>query len=503
MKSRISSSFAFSLTASALLLLLLLCYFRHFNPQATKSWPTTSRHRAAVNRDSTKEDATAVQVLHLNVLDWGVTGDGIQDDTEAMRRLLAFRCDCHKHIVIPEHTIVKTFPLNMTSHTTLQVDGKLTAVQITTEHWPILPPLPTTGTSEDRGPGGWLINQYQSFIYASHAQKLRITGIGTIDGGGPYWWNLFQNKKLTEAGRPNLIQVVNCTDVEIDKVTLKDSAFWTLHPILSDTIHIHHLKIRSPLYSPNVDGIDPDSCHNVVIEYNDISCGDDHIAIKAGVCGLPRNHYVNDCRDPIWATGKYSTENVTVRHNIMRTGMGIAIGSESSGSIRDVLVYNNTIGLCQFGHDTDDSCGWGPALHIKTTVTRSGEIANVIFQNNTIYNTSMAILVETNYQVDEQNLPPGYPKTNVHHIVFDNNRAIGKATGADFHCNQIDPCHDIVITNNIIQNANAEDNSPWSCKYIDTYSVLHNYPEGLIDCMANSMNGTYHSTEAEDEAVSY
>ena len=42
----------------------------------------------------------------------------------------------------------------------------------------------------------------------------------------------------------------------------------------------------------------------------------------------------------------YQTRNVTVRYCTMRTGMGISIGSETSGGIADVHVHGNRMGLC-------------------------------------------------------------------------------------------------------------------------------------------------------------
>jgi polygalacturonase len=227
---------------------------------------------------------------------------------------------------------------------TLQVDGTLQAIEATPQvlntTWPKLPPLVIYNSSEDFG----RIPQYQAFLYAKNVTNLRITGTGVIDGHGEAWWNAFTNHSaLLQAGRPNLIQIVNSRNIEIDSVTLKDSPFWTLHPVLSQDIHIHHVKIRSRLYAPNVDGIDPDSCRNVLIEYNDVSCGDDHVAIKAGRCG--DSITPNKCTDPIWKSGMYQTTNVTVRYNVFKTGMGIAIGSESSGSIRNVHVHDNVIGL--------------------------------------------------------------------------------------------------------------------------------------------------------------
>lgn len=224
------------------------------------------------------------------VTDYGVMGDGVHDDTAAMRRLLqsdkACRkhecereedrrhgCPCRRHIVIPKSVIVKTLPLNLTSHTTLQVDGTLFAIP-SVSGWPIMPPNPIYGQSEDSGSHGFLVNQYQSYIYAENAHDITITGTGLIDGNGPFWWNLFTNRTLVHGGRPNLIQTVNCSGVELTGVTLKDAPFWTVHPMQSRDIYIHHMRIRAPLYAPNVDGIDPDSCQNVLVEYTDVACGD-------------------------------------------------------------------------------------------------------------------------------------------------------------------------------------------------------------------------------------
>ncbi|CAB9531756.1 Probable polygalacturonase [Seminavis robusta] len=450
-------------------------------------------------------DPSTCTTRKLVVTDWSVIGDGVHDDTAAMRHLLSLPSgddDCQtKHIVIPAHATVLTYPLNLTSHTILQVDGSLVAMA-STHHWPIMPPVEIYGDSEDRY-GGFTVNQYQAFLYAHNSSHIRITGQGVIDGNGPYWWDLFKRRDpaLKPAGRPNLYQTVYCSHLEIDTVTMKDSPFWTVHPMLSSDIHIHHMKIRAPLYAPNVDGVDPDSAQNVMVEYNDIACGDDHIAIKAGVCGLKPAYY-NECMDPAWSqrVKGYLTKNVTIRHNLFRTGMGIAIGSETSGTVRDVFIYNNTIGYCQSGDKTLTSCGWGPALHIKTTLTRSGSIDNIVFDRNIIYNTSMFIFLETNYQVGKQKLPSNYPKTVVQNIVFSNNLAVGQAMGAGFNCDKLDPCHNITVVNNTIVKAQQNNHNPWGCKFIESFNVHNNTPGGLEECMARSMNQTSHVDEyyAED-----
>lgn len=231
---------------------------------------------------------------------------------------------------------------------------------------------------------------------------------------------------------------------------------------------------------------DPDSCRNVMIERNDIACGDDHVAIKAGRCG--DSVTPNKCTDPVWSNGFYQTTNVTVRHNTCRTGMGIAVGSESSGSIRNVRVYQNLIGLCESGHqDKEKSCGWGPALHVKTTMSRGGFMENITFMKNVVYNTSSFILLDMGYQDETKPNPPkDYPPTKVRNIQFIHNHAEGRAVGASFQCFLQDVCENITVLHNVIHNAINATTSPYSCHGIKSYKSFGNKPNGVAKCMANS-----------------
>ena len=411
--------------------------------------------------------------------------------TRAIQALLDSVPD-HATVWIPASMIVTTGPLVLKSnYLTLQIDGTVRALDIddasNLAQWPSIAPLINYGFSDDMG----RYDQYQSLLYAANITHLHITGTGHVDGRGHSWWQAFHSNTSDRllAGRPNLVQLVNVSQVEIDGVSLSDAPFWTIHPVLCTHVHIHHIHLRAPLYAPNVDGIDPDSCQHVLIEHNDIACGDDHIAIKAGLCG---GKGVLDCAagaaSDMWTSGAWATRNVTVRHNVFRTGMGIAVGSESSGSISDVFIYNNTVGVCAAGHDPATGCGWGPALHLKTSISRGGVIENVSFTNNKVYNTSGFIFLEMSYQSDAEERPPvDYAATMVRNILFDGNEALGSAIGAAFECSAFDACHAITVTNNVIHNAN-ENSSPWTCKYIQEYVVAGNVPDGLEECMELSMN---------------
>jgi polygalacturonase len=389
----------------------------------------------------------------------------------------------------PPHHVFLSQPLNLTSFTTLQVDGVLKSMATPLlEEWPQLPPLPSYNTSDDVG----RYLQYQAFIYASHAHHIRILGAGEIDGSGDWWWDVIasHDRSILQAGRPNLIQFVNCQYIEIAYVTLRDSPFWCLHPVYCQHVHIHHMFIRTRTYAINSDGIDPDSCQNVMIENNDVGCGDDHIAIKAGRCGSPTQEHLSCAADHRFRDGIFATDNVTIRNNIFRNGMGIAVGSEMSGSIRNVDIYDNVIGVCQPGGTCkDDSCcGWGPALHIKTTLARGGVLENISFRNNTVYNTTSFILLNLHYQTKDDDMPVGYDATQIRNISFINNRALGSATSAQWQCSEQSVCREITVTGNYIANAKVDVNhTPWSCRSIASFTVSGNYPEGLEDCMKESM----------------
>ena len=437
-------------------------------------------------------------LLRLDVTEFGAVGDGVTDDTAALQRAIS-DYDGPRLVHFPANRTFISAPLNLSSDLILQIDGRLEAITNTTEDfsakWPQIPPLPNYGSSEDNG----RYLQYQSFLYANQASNIVIKGDGTIDGMGGWWWATFQNNKSAlPAGRPNLIQLVRCTNVEITGVTLKDSPFWTLHPVLSSDIKIHQITIRAPLYSPNVDGIDPDSSRNILIEYNDISCGDDHIAIKAGRCGLG-DSWVDKipCQDdPNFSNGNYKTSNITIRYNVFRTGMGIALGSEISGGVEDIHVYQNVIGLCEHGHEEEDpgkSCGWGHGIHFKTTLTRGGYFRNIHFQNNIIYNTTGFLFIETDYQT-HAHAPPPYPTTEIKNISLIGNSGLGLATSMTFGCSEHITCKEIKVQDNWLLHGS---NGSYHCSHVDTYQEENNSPPGLGKCLYNSINHTHATNPTE------
>src|SRR5439155_12022979 len=66
---------------------------------------------------------------------------------------------------------------------------------------------------------------HAALVSGEGLDNVAITGRGTIDGGGEYWWDLFRRRQLTHE-RPRLVRLVDCRNVLVEHVTLTRSPFW-------------------------------------------------------------------------------------------------------------------------------------------------------------------------------------------------------------------------------------------------------------------------------------
>ncbi len=209
---------------------------------------------------------------------------------------------------------------------------------------------------------------------------VRITGKGTIDGHGPFWWRKFWGddhqsgmlKDYVARGvrwavdydcqriRPILIQ--NSTHVQVRDLTIRRSGFWTLTATYSQHITIAGLVIRANEggQGPSTDGIDIDSSSHVLIENCDIECNDDNICLKSG-------------RDADGLRVNRPTTNVIIRNCITRAGHGmVTIGSDMSGGVHDVEVYNIR------------AIGTQAGIRFKSARVRGGLVENIRFHDITM-----------------------------------------------------------------------------------------------------------------------
>jgi polygalacturonase len=141
-------------------------------------------------------------------------------------------------------------------------------------------------------------------------------------------------------------------------LTFRNQAVWCLHVLYSTDVTLEDLVIRAAHVIPSSDGIDIDSSRNVRIARCDIDVNDDCISIKSG-------------KDADGLRVNRPSEDIVVEHCRFGYGHGgVAIGSETSGGIRNVIVRN-----CVAEADN-----WAP-IRFKSQPSRGGVVERIVYRD--------------------------------------------------------------------------------------------------------------------------
>jgi polygalacturonase len=310
------------------------------------------------------------------VTTYGAVGDGKTLNTEAFKKAIDA---CNKsgggRVIIPLGTFL-TGAIYLKSNVDLHMaDSAKIIFSTDAKNYPIV---------FTRWEGMELMN-YSALIYAYGEKNIAITGNGTLDGGANFetWWEWNKGRPAKQVKardslhslnhqqtdpktrifgdgsflRPNFIQPYNCKNILISGVKIINSPMWNVNPVLSENITIENVKIIA--HGPNTDGVDPESCKNVLIKNCYFDTGDDCIAIKSGRdedgrrIGKPaENHIIEGCE--------------------MKDGHGgVVIGSEISGGAKNIYAINCTM----------NSPNLDRILRLKTSSSRGGVIENVFMKD--------------------------------------------------------------------------------------------------------------------------
>ena len=155
--------------------------------------------------------------------------------------------------------------------------------------------------------------------------------------------------------RGRLINLSNCAHVRISGLTLKNGACWNVHMVYSDDILTDHCVLRSTGIW-NGDGWDPDSSTNCTLFATVFATEDDSVAIKSG-----KNPQGNIIDRP--------TKHIRVFDCQSLYGHGICIGSEMSGGVEDVKIWD-----CDISESSN-------GIEIKGTPKRGGYVRDICVQN--------------------------------------------------------------------------------------------------------------------------
>lgn len=196
------------------------------------------------------------------------------------------------------------------------------------------------------------------------------------DEPSPTKENIEKYKDNYDYFRPVFVSLVKCTDVLLDGPTFRNSPAWNIHPLFTNNLTIKNCYIYNESYAQNGDGLDIESCQNVLIKDNIISVGDDGICLKAG-----KNREARMTPIP--------TKKVVIKGNkVYNAHGGIVFGSEMSRSIIDVYCENNTF------------IGTDIGLRFKTQLGRGGVVSNITINDTYMHDIlGEAIIMTCGYEL--------------------------------------------------------------------------------------------------------
>lgn len=280
----------------------------------------------------------------MNILDYRQYSQNGKDWTVAFEKAVEDLRPTGGILTVPEGEY-PTGSIRLYSHITLEVQKDAVLLFLQDENAYPLQMLEFEGI-----PG----EIYRPCVFAQDAEYVKVTGEGTLNGQGEYWWRKHLSKQLAHP-RPYLVCFADCRHVTLENVTLTNSPVWTVHPLRCEDMEIRGLKIKNPAVSPNTDGIDPNCSRDVHIHDCVIDVGDDCISIKSGT------------EDTV---NRRPSENILIENcHFVHGHGGVVMGSEMSGDIRDIHVKN-----CEF-YETDRG------VRLKTRRGRGGTVENISFTN--------------------------------------------------------------------------------------------------------------------------
>ncbi len=159
---------------------------------------------------------------------------------------------------------------------------------------------------------------------------------------------------------PRAVVFQNCENVRVSGLYLHNEARWGFVFIYCHEVVAENLTAFTDTRIPSSDGMDIDSCKHLLVTGCSFDDGDDDISIKAGKDEDGRR------------VGIPCEEILVEKCHFGRGDGGTAMGSETSGGIRNVIVRDCLA----------DNHNAAP-VRIKTNVTRGGVIENITYENIT------------------------------------------------------------------------------------------------------------------------
>ena len=334
----------------------------------------------------------------FNIVDYGARNDASAPATGAFKRAIAALQRAGGGTIYVPPGKYTTGPIAFVSNMTLEIDAGA-VVEFPATMLPFtkgrqqgvetLTPVPLIGGHDLENVAitgrGILTSNNADWMKLHGRIAPSATDPGSADG--PHWEHLLQaleanqpvsDQEYRDAAselRPSFVRFMNSKNILVEGVRFAGSPMWTIHLLYSENAVVQNVTIET-YPGVHTDGIVVDSSRFVRISNCYVDAGDDGIVIKSGkdADGLR----VNRPSEYIAIT------NCTVHH----AHGAVTIGSETSGSVRHVVASNITV------------LGTENGIRIKSRRGRGGVVEDIRFDNWTMQNPGVAIVVTSYYMME-------------------------------------------------------------------------------------------------------
>ena len=355
--------------------------------------------------DMPQVERPSIPVRAVDIRDFGGVGDGVTLNSEAFANAIDALTEVGGGRLVVPTGVWLTGPITLKDNIDLHI--RPDAVLLFSTDRDLYPIVETVFEGLDT-------KRCISPINAVGAKNIAITGGGTIDGNGDSWRQVKKSKispsqwkTLLKSGgftnekgdlwypdsssfrgavvsdafnvpqgleteeewncvktylRPVMISFKECENVLLEDCLFQNSPCWNIHPLMCRNVIIDNITVRNPWYSQNGDGLDVDSCENVLVINSSFDVGDDAICIKSGKDEDGRRR-ARPCRNLI-------VDNCIVFHG----HGGFVVGSEMSGGVENIKVSN-----CRF-------LGTDVGLRFKSCRGRGGVVKNIYIEDIVMMN---------------------------------------------------------------------------------------------------------------------
>ena len=161
-----------------------------------------------------------------------------------------------------------------------------------------------------------------ALFFAEKKSNISIYGGGTINGQGEKFKLLTKEKGNPDRyrERPYVFYFVECNNLKVDDLRLRNSAFWMQHYLACSNVRISNLDVYNQC-NKNNDMMDIDGCSNVVITNCIGDVDDDGITLKSTSGRITKDIIISDC--------------VLSSHC-----NAIKMGTESHGGFKNITINN-------------------------------------------------------------------------------------------------------------------------------------------------------------------